>query len=103
MENKIQFTAKAKKDLEESVNFYEDRKLGLGKNFLNTIKEKTLEIKSQPEKNPSSEDGVKKTKVKKFPFYIYYIFKSPLVIIIAIWHVARLPFSRKERIKDINE
>ncbi|MDX1960360.1 MAG: hypothetical protein SFU98_17450 [Leptospiraceae bacterium] len=71
MENKIQFTAKAKKDLEESVNFYEDKKVGLGKDFLNTIKEKSLEIKSQPEKNPSSEDGVKKTKVKKFPFYIY--------------------------------
>jgi hypothetical protein len=62
LENKIQFTDKAKKDLEESVKLYENRKLGLGKDFLNTIQEKSLQIQSQPEKNPSGEDGIKKLK-----------------------------------------
>lgn len=49
------------------------------------------------------EDGIKKAEVKVFPFYIYYIFRNPIIIIIAIWHVDRLPFSRKDRMKDIDE
>jgi plasmid stabilization system protein ParE len=103
LENKIKFTDKAKKDLTESVNFYEDRKIGLGKNFLDTIQQKAIQLLSRPETNPEDKNGIRKAKVKIFPFYIYYIFKSPIVIIIAIWHLARLPFSVKDRIESIDE
>lgn len=101
MLNKIKFSDKAKNDLRESVKFYEDRQIGLGKIFLNTIQEKTIQIQSRPEINPPSQDEIRKAKVKTFPFYIYYIFRSQVILIIAIWHVARLPFSNKDRIETV--
>ncbi len=103
MENKIKFTKKAKQDLEESVKFYKDRKFGLGQDFLNTRKERVFQIQADPENNPSDNGGIKKAKIRVFPFYIYYIFKNSLVIIIAFWHRARLPFPREERLKYIKE
>jgi plasmid stabilization system protein ParE len=103
LEIKIKFTIKAKQDLEESVKFYEDKKVGLGKDFLNTIKLKMQQIQSHPENNLTDKDGIKRAKIKVFPFYIYYIFKNSFVIIIAIWHIARIPFSKEERIQYIDE
>ena len=104
MGNRIEFTKKAREDLKESVLYYEEKEVGVGKQFLEEIKNKNESIKEKPDKNPADSDGVRKTKLKKFPFYIHYVFKAPLILIIAIWHTARRPFSKKERLKeDTNE
>ena len=37
------------------------------------------------------EKGLRKTSLNSFPYFIYYAFnKSPLVLVIAIWHKSRL-------------
>lgn len=99
MKYKVEFTEKAKSDLREIIDYYEKKEPGVGKEFYQEVKEKNKNIKIKPIKYSEDSDGIRKTKVKGFPYYIYYILKTPLVLIIAIWHTARLPFSRKERIE----
>ena len=97
MKYKLEFTEKAKSDLRDIIEYYENNQPGLGKEFYEEVKEKNKDIKNKPDKYSEDSDGIRSTKVKRFPYYIYYILKAPLILIIAIWHTARLPFSKKER------
>lgn len=97
MKYKLEFTEKAKSDLKEIIGYYEKSQNGLGREFYQEVKEKNQDIKNKPDKYSEDSDGIRSTKMKKFPYYIYYILKTPLILIIAIWHTARLPFSKSER------
>ena len=92
------FSKQADGDIEKSYDYYESKQNQLGKEFVQEVFNSIKSFENKPEKNPADSDGIRKAKLKKFPFYIYYVFQSPMVLIIAIWHIARLPFSSKDRL-----
>ncbi|MBK8398994.1 MAG: type II toxin-antitoxin system RelE/ParE family toxin [Leptospiraceae bacterium] len=94
------FTKKAEEDLEETYNYYEEAQEGLGSRFVINTFQKIETISAKPDSYSADSDGIRKTKVKGFKYYIYYIVKSPIFLIVAIWHTARRPFQKEERLKE---
>ncbi|MCB1156788.1 MAG: type II toxin-antitoxin system RelE/ParE family toxin [Leptospiraceae bacterium] len=96
------FEPEARKDLEDSFLWYEKQKKGLGLEFANEVfdtaeelgkkRRSTVEMHSNP-----SISSVKKTKLKRFPFSLYYVLKETLISIVAVWHDRRNPESLKNR------
>lgn len=95
------FTSKADKDLDEIYEYYEDKQIGLGKRFIQNVFSKIETTLIKPEKNSADENGIRYTSVNGFKKHrIYYVFITPTMLVIAIWHSARQPFDKMERLDD---
>lgn len=69
----IRFTDDAEMDLDESYNWYENQKSDLGIEFVRSVN-RTLEfIQDNPLLYKSVYKYVRKAKIYKFPFNIYYL------------------------------
>ncbi len=95
------FTSKADQDLDEIYEYYEDKQKGLGKRFIENVFSKVEATSTKPEKYSADEKGIRHTGVKGFKHHIiYYVFAAPIMLVIAVWHSARRPFNKKERLED---
>ncbi|MBP6739375.1 MAG: type II toxin-antitoxin system RelE/ParE family toxin [Leptospiraceae bacterium] len=101
--NKAIFTDEANQDLLEAVNWYEKQQKGIGKKLANEviIKIKKLEIK--PDSFSSDETGLRRASLKSFPYFIYYLHRMPIVLIVAVWHKSRLKNVVEKRVVKLTE
>jgi len=87
---KFQFQPEAIEQINESYEYYENNKKGLGDLFLKEVREKAIQISSKPLSNPIISKDIRRTGMRKpFPFFIYYAFRDAIVQILAIWHKKR--------------
>ncbi|MFC4477384.1 type II toxin-antitoxin system RelE/ParE family toxin [Flavobacterium chungangensis] len=89
---KITILPLAEKEIEESIEFYESRSRGLGKQFLTYLKSYLKVLKTNPElfeirKQPSYREMT----LVKFPFVIIYEIIGSEIIIYSIFHTSRNP------------
>lgn len=90
MKYKIILTEKAKFDIEETSEWYEKQKKGLSKKFLFFIKNYIQTINENPFLFAVIFQDIRKIKIKKFPYLIfYYIENNEIIIIIAVIHTSR--------------
>lgn len=97
-EQKIEFHSLAREELTESAKWYEERKTGLGDEFLDEIESKLERIARKPNSYSIVYENVRQASLTRFPYLIYYIIKSPLVFILSIWHKKRDRDGWKKRI-----
>jgi plasmid stabilization system protein ParE len=86
-------------DLENGYNWYEDKKEGLGEQFVSAVENKIQHIASHPEVYSSKQNRYfREAKVDRFPYTIAYkIYKRKREIYIAsVYHTSRHP-GRKYR------
>ena len=100
MEEKYKLEPSAKKDIKESVKYYEERKEGLGGEFIDEVNLKIQEIVEKPEKYAIYYKEVRKASLKRFPFNIIYAIKDAFISIIGVWHKSRDPNQLEKRIDD---
>ena len=75
----------------EAAHWYEDRRPGLGIEFGASV-ETTLEVIEQaPERFPVALRDIRKARVPRFPYVVYYVLLSDVVSVIAIIHGRRSP------------
>ena len=91
----------AENDLEEAFAWYEDKRQGLGYDFLLQFEAGIKLIERQPEINPIAYKGTRKHYIKRFPYKIVYFIKQETVIVLAILHGKRSPDILRERAKAI--
>lgn len=102
MEEKLKFTEEAKADIKEAASFYNEKEnQKLADDFLSEINDKLIQIQKKPDSYSEDADGVRKTFLKRFPYYIYYIVFSPIILIVAVWHKKRNPDSLNKRVEKI--
>lgn len=91
MENNYQFHPETNEDFKKSVKWHENNRKHSGKEFAEEVLERIDTITRNPENHSQDEDGIRWTSLSKFPYHIYYLFKAPIVWILAIWHTSREP------------
>ncbi len=101
MEKKLILHPEAEKELNASYDWHQNNRKNSGDQFLNQVDLKLIEILKKPESFSVDEDGVRWTGLSKFPYHIFYIFKAPVVWILAIWHTRRKPDDWRKRKDDI--
>jgi toxin ParE1/3/4 len=65
--------SEAMAELEAAANWYEERKEGLGAEFLNGVAEATAAIQKYPKAFPLFRDtGIRKYVMRRFPYIIFF-------------------------------
>jgi len=97
MSLRVVFRRAAKDELEEAAAWYEDRRRGLGVEFLNEIGEAIERAATHPERHPSVCGDVQRTVLRRFPYAIYFRQRNQVLVVLAVFHGRRNPLVWKQR------
>jgi plasmid stabilization system protein ParE len=101
MRYKVIVRPEAEDDLKEAFSWYEDKRKGLGYDFLLQVDAGINFINRYPEIHPIEYKGTRKYVIKRFPYKIIYFIEEEKIIILAVIHGKRRPDLIKERIDNI--
>ncbi|MDF1548047.1 MAG: type II toxin-antitoxin system RelE/ParE family toxin [Bacteroidales bacterium] len=99
---KLKISPFAEEDLEESIEYYNIRKQGLGYEFARTVSDTFDRIKENPLQFPYEYKEMRKAQIDKFPFNIYFVIKNPVGYILGIFHSSRNPLKMRVRYKNFD-
>jgi plasmid stabilization system protein ParE len=100
---KVIVSPEAEDDLKKTFFWYEDKRPGLGYDFLLQIDAGINYLNRNPKIYPTEFKGTRKHIIKRFPYKIIYLIEEEKIIIIAVIHGRRRPGLIKKRIDSINE
>jgi plasmid stabilization system protein ParE len=96
---RLTYLSVAETELVEAAQFYDEREPGLGKAFLDAVREAGERICRNPELWAFYEKPVRSYRVLPFPYRLLYRELPDGVQIVAVMHLSRRPSYWKDRIK----
>jgi plasmid stabilization system protein ParE len=87
----------ARTELSDAFGWYEQRRAGLGREFLSAARSTLAVIERNPEQYPVAVDDIRKAPLPRFPYLVYYVVLDDLVSVIAVMHSRRHPRRWQER------
>ena len=100
MTYKLVIRPEAESDLKEAFYWYEDKRPGLGYDFLLQVDAGLRFIKRNPEVFPAEYKSSRKHLIKRFPYKIIYLVEKEKLIVLAVIHGRRNPSLIKKRISE---
>lgn len=91
----------AEDDLKEAYSWYEDKRTGLGYEFLLQVGAGLNFIARNPTFHPIEYKGTRKYLVKRFPYKIIYLLENERITVLAVIHGRRSPDLIKMRTESI--
>jgi len=98
---KLKISPFAEKDLQESIEYYNEQKEGLGNEFAETVNYTFERIKKNPDQFPKEHKNMRKAQTEHFPFNVFFVVKDTIGYILGIFHSSRNPKTMKNRYKTI--
>ena len=93
------FKVEANNDLNESAQWYEQQKRGLGEEFLNYVFAECNYLKEFPNAFPVKYNETRELVLKKFPFIIVYKIEGNNIYVIAVFHTSQSLKRKRKRLK----
>ena len=87
----------AKRDLAEARRWYEDKQPGLGDDFGACVDATFATICAHPRIFPRVDSRVRRAKINRFPFGVFYLIEGDTIRVLAVLHHARSPATWKTR------
>ena len=87
----------AENDLKGAFSWYEDKRQGLGYDFLLQVDAGLKFIERNPEIYSSKYKGTRRHLIKRFPYKIIYLVEKERIIVLAVIHGKRSPNLIKKR------
>jgi plasmid stabilization system protein ParE len=81
----------ARADLAEAFGWYEERSTGLGHDFLRSARVALAAIQRDPAQFAVAVDDIRKLRLRRFPYVVYYVILARHVSVIAVMHGRRHP------------
>jgi hypothetical protein len=97
---KTNFHPEAEEELNNAIDFYESKELGLGIDFAIDIKKAIVRIEKYPMAWTIFEGEIRRSLLSRFPYGILYVVKESEIYILAIMHLRRNPEYWKSRVID---
>ncbi len=94
---KTLFLEEAFRELDETVRFYNGKRVGLGFEFASEIRKTIERIKKYPSAWPVISANIRRSLVNRFPYAVLYSMIDGSVLIVAIMHLRRKPGYWKNR------
>lgn len=101
MNYRLVIRPEAEDDLKEAFSWYENKRNGLGYDFLLQVEAGLRFIEKNPKVFQEEYKGTRKYLIKRFPYKIIYLVKKEKIIVLAITHGKRSPNLIKERVDNI--
>lgn len=99
MSYEVVIQPEAEEDLEETFLWYEDKRKGLGHDYLLQVEAAMRYIERNPEIHPKEYRGARKHVIKRFPYKVIYIIEESKVVVIGVLHGKRNPRVMRERMR----
>ncbi|HWN41643.1 MAG TPA: type II toxin-antitoxin system RelE/ParE family toxin [Thermoanaerobaculia bacterium] len=90
----------AKRDLAEARSWYDERRAGLGKEFLFGIEATLSIIRNHPYMFPRVDPRVRRATVKRFPYGVFYMVDGETIRVLAVLRNGREAHWWKSRVED---
>jgi toxin ParE1/3/4 len=87
----VNFHEDAFTEMIEASKYYEERALGLGMSFLDSVEEAVTQVLANPEACQLIGDLVRQKLLKRFPYSILYVIEPECLRVMAIAHQKRRP------------
>jgi toxin ParE1/3/4 len=87
----------AQKEFDEAAVWYEEKRAGLGIEFVDEIQKALDQIVQQPDRFPMVLDDVREAPARRFPYCVYYRQNSSRIVVLAVFHSSRDPEIWKTR------
>jgi len=101
MKYRVVIRPEAEDDLKKAFSWYENKRQGLGYDFLLQVDAGLRFIERNPKVLSPEYRGARKYLVKRFPYKIIYLLEEEKIIVLAVVHGKRSPSLTKERIDSI--
>lgn len=88
----------AQQDVDEAYDWYEDRRSGLGEDFLSCVDACIQAICRMPELHARVHEDYRRALVRRFPYGIFYEYTGGKVIVYGIFHASRDPQRWRNRL-----
>jgi len=88
----------AELDLQVAYEWYDLKKEGLGKEFLNEVEITLDRVHQNPHQFQKIKKQIRMAVVKHFPFGVFYFVKNDVINVFAIFHFSRNPQNLKKRL-----
>jgi toxin ParE1/3/4 len=95
--NRVRLKSPTDLDYLQALEFYEERQPGLGKEFDIELWALCERIKQNPEFFQRETDEVRKARMPRFKYRIYFTIEGDEIGVIAIWHPSRNPDTLRRR------
>ncbi len=87
----------AELDINVAFEYYENKRVGLGHDFLLCIEECLSKVERTPEHYKIIYKELRRIAVQRFPYRIFYLVQNDLVIVTAVFHVRKDPQAWERR------
>ena len=90
--------SEAQQDVDEAYCWYEDRRPGLGEEFLGCVDVCIQAICRMPELHAKVYEGYRRALLRRFPYAIFYEYAGGKVTVYSIFHTSRDPKKWRNRL-----
>lgn len=88
---KVVFRPAARAEFDGATLWYEDRRPGLGVQFVSEIDYAVDLASKYPDRYPIKDGEIRCVRARRFPYSIYYIFETQQIVVLAVFHTRRDP------------
>jgi len=96
---KLTYLSIAEMELTEAAQFYDERQPGLGRLFLDSVRDAGEHIRRNPGWWPLLEEPIRSCRVFPYPYRLLYRELQDCIQIVSVFHHSRGPGSWKDRLK----
>jgi plasmid stabilization system protein ParE len=88
---RLVFRRAARQDFEDAALWYDGRRPGLGGEFQAAIEDALRLIQTDPLMYPRVHLLVRRVRVRRFPYAVYFLVESDRIVVLAVFHARRDP------------
>ena len=87
----------AQLELDESVAWYDNKRVGIGREFRIEIERHLERIANQPQQFRQIRGQVRRVVLQRFPYSIYFLPEVDRIVVLAVFHARRAPQNLESR------
>lgn len=91
MQRELVVRPEASADVLEASRWYDERVDGLGMRFLDQLDAAMTSIRESPSKYPVYRNEIRRMRVNKFPYAVFFAITESRVIVLGVFHLYRDP------------
>src|SRR5947209_53586 len=88
----------AERDLAEAYGWYENRRTGLGEEFLGCVDACIQSICRTPEMHAATQENYRRGLVRRFPYAVFYEYAAGTVTVYGVFHTSQDPDKWRQRL-----
>jgi plasmid stabilization system protein ParE len=93
----VVFRRAARREFDEAALWYEERRLGLGAQFVSEIDRAVYLAAESPQRFPNMHRDVRCVRARRFPYSVFFRAESRRIVVLSVFHARRNPSVWQQR------